>query len=173
MKKIKDKDLDLAYLPEKPVLFKNIFKNLYFPLKIRKINKKIAKNLIYCVFFELKNNNFNFFEKYLNIKNNKLNNNLNLKNKDFINLQIENILKLKVKNLTLSEQKFIALIRAVLRAPKYVLLENFFEDLDESHIPIVLHLIEELKQTSTIIACEKEPKEVLKDFKVVKLSHPN
>ena len=57
IKKIKDKDLDLVYLPKNPILFKNksIFKNLYFPLKIRKINKKTAKNLINSIFIELKN----------------------------------------------------------------------------------------------------------------------
>lgn len=190
LKNIKDKDLNFAYLPEKPVLFKNksIKFNLTYPLKIRKINKlnflaelenevfcihnkKTAKNLIFSAFLEFKQNNFNFLDNYLK----ELNNDLNSKTKDFSASQIENILQLKTKKLTLSEQKIIALIRVVLRKPKYVLLENFFEDLDEEHIPIVLYLIEKLKQTSTIIACEKDETnlELFKDFEIIALSSGN
>ena len=41
LKSINDKDLNIAYLPESTALFsnKNIFENLFFPLKIRKIDK--------------------------------------------------------------------------------------------------------------------------------------
>ena len=41
LKKIKNRDLEIVYLPQNPVLFKNknIFKNLFYPLKIRKINR--------------------------------------------------------------------------------------------------------------------------------------
>lgn len=165
LKNIKDKDLSVAYLPEKPVFFKNknIFENLCFPLKIRKINKNSAKNLIFSVFLELKKENFNFLDKYINIKNEELNNNLNL--------QIENILKLKVKKLTLSEQKIIALIRAILRKPKYILLENFFEDLDELCLSLAVYLINKLRQDSIIIACEKEIKEALKEFDIINFSN--
>ncbi len=175
LKSIKDKDLKIAYLPENPTLFKNknIFTNLYFPLKIRKINKNSAKNLIFSMFLELKNNNLNFLDKYLNIKNEELNNNLNSKNRDFVSLQIENILKLKVKKLSLSEQKIIALIRATLRQPKYILLENFFEDLDAEHIELAKFSLNKIKESSTIIACEKDKNKLehFKDFNIIKLSH--
>ena len=48
LKDIKDKDLSLSYVTDKPYLFVflNIYKNLYYPLKIRKINKIDAKNMI-------------------------------------------------------------------------------------------------------------------------------
>ncbi|MBO5954810.1 MAG: ATP-binding cassette domain-containing protein [Clostridia bacterium] len=173
LKNIKDKDLSVAYLPEKPFLFKNknIFKNLYFPLKIRKINKNTAKNLIYSVFFELKKENFNFLDNYLNNKNN----NKNFINEEFLKLKIENILKLKVKKLNLSEQKIIALIRAVVRNPKYLLLEDFFEDFDNDYVPLAEYLINKLKRISTIISCEKDETkvELFKDFKNKKLSTEN
>lgn len=48
IKEIKDQDLSVAYVCETPTLFKfkSIFSNLYYPLKIRKFDKKFAKNLI-------------------------------------------------------------------------------------------------------------------------------
>jgi len=59
---IKDKDLSVAYLPQNPVLFKfkNIFNNIYFPLKLRKINKNNAKNTINSIKNEF---NLNFLDK--------------------------------------------------------------------------------------------------------------
>jgi len=168
LKNIKDKDLNLSYLPENPVVFKNknIFQNLYFTLKIIKINKNIAKNLINSIFLELKNNNFNFLNNYFNIKEVRINN-----NKDLKSLEFDNILKIKVKNLSLSEQKILTLVRAILRKPKYVLLENFFEGLDKEFVPIANFLFNKLKENSTIIACEHETLETYKDFKIVNLSH--
>jgi len=161
LKNIKDKDLDIVYLPENPVLFKNknIFKNLYFPLKIRKINKNSAKNLIYSTFLELKNNNINFFDNYFQIKN--------LNNHAFINT----ILKLKINKLNFGEQKIITLIRALLRKPKYVLLENFFEELNEEYIPLVKYLLNKLKESSTIIACEKSLNLNFEDFRIINLTN--
>lgn len=170
LKNIKEKDLNISYLPENPVLFenKNIFKNLFYPLKIRKINKKTAKNLINSVFLDLKNNNFEIFNNYL--KNQNINK--KLKNAEFINFKNDEILKLKIKKVNLCEQKIIALIRTILRSPKYVLLENFFEDLEENYIPLAEYLINKLKQTSTIIACEKENKNynIFKDFRTTNLA---
>lgn len=164
LKNIKDKDLNLVYLPEMPTLFKNknIFKNLYFPLKIRKINKKTAKNLIFNIFLELKNNNFNIFYNYFNL--NKIN--VKLENNDLIN----KILHLKINKLNRSEQKIITLLRAVLRAPKYVLIENFFENLNEKHVQLAEFLLNKIKETSIIIACEKEVKDVFKSFQINNLT---
>lgn len=174
LKNIKDKDLPIVYLPQTPVLFKNknIFKNLYFPLKIRKINKKSAKNLFYSIFLELKNKNFNFLNNYLHNKNNQLINKENQENKEIKNSLFNNLLKIKVKKLTISEQKIITLIRAVVRQPKYILLENFFENLDESFIPLAEYLINQLKETSTILACEKDERSlgIFKDFNIRNLS---
>lgn len=161
IKNIKDKDLNIAYLPKVPILFnKNIFKNLYFPLKIRKIDKNTAKTLIYSVFCDIKKNNFKFFNNYLSNK------------KELINLQIENILKIKTNKLSLSEQKIIALIRAMLWQPKYILLENFFENLDKEYLPLVTYLINKAQLTSTIIASETENKnlKVFTNFNTIDLT---
>lgn len=163
LKNIKDKDLNLVYLPENPILFKhkNIFKNLYFPLKIRKINKNSSKKLINSIFFELKNNNFDIFYNYF-INNEIMNN----------NEIIYKILNIKVKNLNLSEQKILTLIRAVIRKPQFILLENFFENLDPEHIEITKFLLNKIKENSIIIACEKCEIKVkyFQDFKVVNLN---
>lgn len=77
----------------------------------------------------------------------------------------------KVKKLNLSEQKILALVRASLWQPKYLLLENFFEDLDNSYYDLAIKILNDIKQFSTIIATEKENKnlEFFKDFKVVLL----
>ena len=164
LKNIKDKDLNLSYLPEIPTLFKNknIFDNLYFPLKIRKIEKNTSKNLINSIFFELKNNNFEIFYNYFN-----LNKTIEkLETNDLIN----KILKLKVKKLSLSEQKILSLIRCFLRKPKFVLIENFFENLNEKHIQLAEFLLNKIKETSTIIACEKEVKHLFKNFQINNLT---
>lgn len=70
IKLINDKDLGIAYLPENPVLFKlkNVFNNIYFSLKLRKINKNNAKNTINSMKNEF---NLNFFDK--KIKNLNIN----------------------------------------------------------------------------------------------------
>ncbi len=139
IKKIKNKELSIAYLPKNPVLFenKNIFDNLYYPLKIRKINKNIAKNTINSIKNEL---NIDFFEK-------------------------------KIKKLNLYEKKITALIRAVLREPKIILLENFFENLDEKYLELALLIFKKLKPETLIIATEKTaPKlEFFKDFEIINL----
>ena len=154
IKNIKDKEFDLAYLPEQTLLFKNknILNNLYFPLKLRKINKNNAKNLIYSIFTELKNNNLYIF---------------NFNNYD----NIDKILNLKIKKLNISEQKIIALIRAVIRKPKYILLENFFENLNKEHFIVANFLINKLKETSIVIACEKERMFQFENFEIIDLSY--
>lgn len=140
IRNIKDKDLDLCYLPSTPVLIENksTFKNLYFPLKIRKINKNTAKNQINSLKNEL---NSNFFEK-------------------------------KIKKLNLTERKIVALMRAVLRKPKILLLENFFENFDETYLEIANTLLNKLIQNSLIVACEgKAPNNnFFKTFQIVNLA---
>lgn len=139
IKEIKSKALSIAYVPQKPELFsfKSIEKNLSFPLKIRKFDKKHIKNTVKTAFFEYNLQNFN--------KN--------------------------IKKLNLSERKILTLIRASLWKPKYLLLENFFEDLDNSYIELTCKILNSIKQFSTIIATEKENKnlEFFKAFNIVEL----
>ena len=144
---IKNKNLNMAYLPQTPVLFKNksVFNNLYFPLKIRSISKIDAKTKIDNLFLDFKANNLHCA------------------------IKLEN----KTKDLSLSEQKIISLIRSVIREPKYVLLENFFEDLEKDYIDIALHLINKLKQHSIIVACEKDFTNInyFNTFNIIELEH--
>ncbi|MBQ8615374.1 MAG: ABC transporter ATP-binding protein [Clostridia bacterium] len=139
LKNIKDKDLSIAYLPENPVLFKNksLKYNLSFPLKIRKMNKKLIENQINSIFFEY---NLTNFEK-------------------------------KTKKLNLSEQKIIALLRTFVRRPKYVLLENFFENLDKNYYELAIKILNKMKENSIVIACENDFKkhEIFKDFEQVEV----
>ena len=52
LKKIKQKNLPIAYIPHDCYFFENksIFENLFYPLKIRKTNKIEAKRIIFDVF---------------------------------------------------------------------------------------------------------------------------
>lgn len=156
LKQIKDKDLNLAYIPEKPYLFENksVLKNLIYPLKIRKINKKDAilraKTAIKPYFLKI-------FGK---INSNLINNNL-IKNKKPTQNEADNnfekFLNLKVKKLDVSTKKIITLLRAKIREPKYVLIENFFENLDENYFDLANEIILDFKN-SIIIATQNDEK---------------
>ena len=61
----------------------------------------------------------------------------------------------KIKEMSFSEKKIICLVRTLARAPKYVLLEHFFENLDQQYLPLATKILHELEKSSTIIACEK------------------
>lgn len=73
--------------------------------------------------------------------------------------------------MNLNEQKILTLIRASLWQPKYLLLENFFEDLDDKYFELADKILENIKQKSIIIATEKENKnlEIFKDFETKNL----
>lgn len=127
LKDIKDKDLSIAYIPKEPYLFnhKSIEKNLSYPLKIRKTDKATTKEKV------------NFA---LNLINN-LTQKYNLPT--FSN---------KINKMNISEKKIITLLRASLRSPKYILIDDFFINLNEKYQPLVAELIKQLEKTSTIIA---------------------
>ncbi|MBR4998908.1 MAG: ATP-binding cassette domain-containing protein [Clostridia bacterium] len=139
IKTIKDKDLNVAYIPQIPYLFKHksIEKNLAYPLNLRKFDKNHIKNTINIAFLNYNLKNFNE----------------------------------KISKMNLSEKKILTLIRASLWQPKYLLLENFFEDLNESYFELANKIIEDIKKNSIIIATEKESKnlKIFKDFKTVNL----
>ncbi len=138
LKHIKDKFLPIAFVPKKPYLFKsNIDKNLLFPLKIRKINKKTSQNAVNL----LKNEyNLNNFPK-------------------------------KIKNLNFGEQKIICLARAIIRKPQYILVENFFENLEPEHIALAEKMIADASTFATIVATEKTTCSAYKNFNVIKLEN--
>ena len=143
LKEIKDKDLSVAFIPKEPYLFKStIEKNLSYPLKIRKIDKATIKEKV---------------EFAINLLN-------NLAQK--YNLTFTN----KIKKMNISEKKIVTLLRALVRAPKYVLLDDFFLSLDAKYFPLANELIEQLKQTSTIIATSNKVEQIYKDFNILDLT---
>ena len=171
LNRIKDKDLNLAYIPNTPYLFENktILENLIYPLKIRKITKKEAilraKTVIKPYFFEIFENFINLYEKDQRVfvaRHNKFDSNSN-KN-DF-----ENFLKIKVKFLDLSTKKILTLLRAKLREPKYILIENFFENLDDCYFDLANKIILDFEH-STIIATQSEEQKTTayKNFNCIK-----
>lgn len=143
LKEIKDKDLSVAFIPKEPYLFKStIEKNLSYPLKIRKIDKATIKEKV---------------EFAINLLN-------NLAQK--YNLTFTN----KIKKMNISEKKIVTLLRALVRAPKYVLLDDFFLSLDAKYFPLANELIEQLKQTSTIITTSNKVEQIYKDFNILDLT---
>lgn len=130
IKNIKDKDLSIAFLPNKPVLFaqKSLEKNLYYPLKLRKV--KNYKEL------------FNFsilpYESDLS--------------------KCELALKAKVKKFNLAQQKLTALLRAYIRHPQIVLIENLFDGLNQFEVEFANKIINELSKTTLILAIENTDK---------------
>ncbi len=93
----------------------------------------------------------------------------NTVNNAIFEYNLENFGK-KVKNLTISEKKIITLIRAYLRKPKYVLLENFFENLEEKFTPIANKILLDISKNSIIIACEKQEYDIFKNFKIIHIN---
>ena len=71
-----------------------------------------------------------------------------------------------------SELKIFCLIRALLREPKYGLLENFFEDLDSEYLSTANQILNKFNKDTIFIACEKQQTEndFFKEFQIIKLS---
>lgn len=145
LKEIKDKDLSIAYIPKEPYLFthKSVDKNLSYPLKIRKIDKNTIIN--------------------------KVNLAINLLNELTLKYNLANFPN-KIKKMNISGRKIITLLRASVRAPKYILIDDFFSNLDAKYFPLANELIEKLKQTSTIIATSNRAELIYKNFKIVNLT---
>ena len=86
--------------------------------------------------------------------------------------KLDNLEK-KSKDLSKSEQIIITLLRALVRKPKYVLVEHLFSNLDKPFYATAIEIIEEMKKYSTIIACEINDKnfDVYRNFKRVKIEN--
>lgn len=85
----------------------------------------------------------------INKKNRK-----NAVNSVFLRYNLDNFNK-KIKKLSTTEKKIICLLRALVRKPKYILMENFFENFDEKYINLACEILEEIKKDSTLIVSEK------------------
>lgn len=114
-------------------------------------NKTIKNNLEYVL--KIRKINKNEYKNIINSIINKYNFN---KNK-------------KIKKLTLSEKKLICLMRVIIRKPKYLLLENFFNNFDETYYNIAYELIKNIQEFSIIIACENKNLNIYNNFKKIKI----
>ena len=77
----------------------------------------------------------------------------------------------KAKNLSISEAKIATLLRAVVREPKIILLEHFFENLDEKYFDLANKIIEDTASNTMIVAAEKNTQKCFKNFKIYKLEN--
>lgn len=155
IKTIKNRDLNLSFIPKEDCLFNNksIYKNLAFPLKIRKINKNLIKNEVFLLFFKYNLQNFIIS----NLKNKKIINRLNkistIKEREYFILN-----NIKVKHFSFEFKKVLMLLRSIIWNPKIVLLENFMDSiiLREDIKLLASDIINDYKINSLIIASESE-----------------
>lgn len=81
-----------------------------------------------------------------------------------------NTLPKKMRKLNLSQQKILSLARAVIRKPKILLLEYFFEDLDSSLYPVANEMLKTLNEDCLIIACENKKFDFFSSFETLNFS---
>ncbi len=199
LKDIRNRDLPFAYLPETPVLFKHksVYKNLIFPLKLRKIKNadeivenaiishlsflmdKTEQNKIDLNYNNQKANN----QKSINFKvdnkikdknallNEKIDEKIDKNAKNFNNQSIDllKIKKLKANKLNKYEQQILCLLRAVIRAPKYLLIDNLFSTLPANYHPLAATIL--CEYTGTIIASENQQFDFYKDFNTLQVDN--
>lgn len=74
--------------------------------------------------------------------------------------------EIQAKNLSVSEAKIVTLIRAIVRKPKIILLEHFFENLDEKYFDLANKIIEDIDPKILIIATEQTKQICFENFEV-------
>ena len=123
----------------------------YCPTKPELFNSKIFNNLIYPL---------NLRKINKNIAKNTVNSLINKYLFNFSN---------KINKLNDSQKKIVALVRALIRRPKYVLLEDFFDDLNEDYFDLATQIINDHKDQIFIISSNKKIVKNL-NFKTISLS---
>lgn len=125
----------------------------YCPQKPELFNSTIEKNLIYPL-------KIRKFSK-ISIKN-------------LVNSAITNYFNdfpRKISQLNLSQRKLVALVRGLIRRPKYVLLEDLFNDLKEEYFDLSFKILNDFSAL-TFIACEEKYNylECFKNFEKINLN---
>lgn len=77
----------------------------------------------------------------------------------------------KAKNLSLSQQKIVALLRAVVRKPSIILIEHLFADLENKYIKLANKIITDLSPETLIIDCEIEKQTCHQNFDIYTLQN--
>ena len=90
---------------------------------------------------------------------------------DYIFSKYINKFPLKTSKLSLSEKKIVALLRAFIWSPKYIIIEHFFNDLDEEYIELATKIIEEISSQSIVISSENTIIEIYKDYKIINIEN--
>ena len=149
---IKDKELPLAYIPSTPYLFKHksLYQNLLYPLKIRRMNSKLSSILI--------DDAVNKF--LLGTLSSKL-------NPHSSKTALEQIKAIKPSKLNEHEKQIVCLLRAVIRQPKYLLVENLFSTLPSEYHKVAASILN--TYPGTIIACERKMFDFYSGFNIVNL----
>lgn len=142
--------------------------------------KKIKhKNLQICylpqnpILFENKNI-FNNLMYPLRLRKFNKNTAKTLVNEAILNLNFDKKIK-KVKELSLPQKKLLALVRGSLWQPKYMLFENFFENLTPTYFDLAINLINEISKTTIILASVKDDFHMpcYENFKRIKIENGN
>ena len=74
--------------------------------------------------------------------------------------------EIKTQNLTISEAKITTLLRAIVRKPKIILLEHFFENLDEKYLVLANKIIEDIDPEILIVATESAKQICFENFEI-------
>lgn len=103
------------------------------------------------------NNKSVFYNLYYPLKIRKFNKTeaKNIVNNAIVKYNLEKFPK-KIKNMSVTQKKIITLVRALIRRPKYIMIENFYEYLDEHYLSLANNIISDAKNSSIIIASEKD-----------------
>lgn len=156
LKEIDSRNFPFAYLPEQPVLFKHksVYKNLIFPLKMRKIKNadEIVENALAA--------HLSFLIEKTKTKNEIGENS----NENFLKIK-----KLKAGKLNKDDQQILCLTRAVIRQPKYLLVDNLFSTLSANYHRLAATILS--KYTGTIIAAENKPFNFYKNFTSLQINN--
>ena len=70
----------------------------------------------------------------------------------------------KAKNLSLSQQKIVALLRAIVHKPKIILIEHLFADLEDKYVNIANKIVDDISTETLIIDCEIEKQNCHQNF---------
>lgn len=70
----------------------------------------------------------------------------------------------KAKNLSLSQAKIVALLRAIVRKPSIILIEHLFADLESEYVELANKIIADLPPETLIIDCEIEKQNCHQNF---------
>lgn len=136
--------------------------------KLKKQNNLIAYVPKEIYLFKNKNvlKNIEYSLKIRKIDKTEIKNRVNLIISKY---NLQNLINTPTKELTFSESKLVMLLRAIIRQPKYILLEDYFEVIDDSISKISKIII--ANSQSIFITCEKAPIKEYESFNKIELSN--